>query len=294
MDGRSRRRLSGFFAGIALAVVCAAAAYASVGKLEQPGVFALLGGTPKIVSEFWAVHGQGLSATLNVRQYRQDGKTLITAYDVDMQKRMHVIVIRDDFAAFAHLHPDFDAKTGTFRVAFTKGPNHRYYVYADSVPTGIGQQVFRFTIESDGPLVKLPKSPGPSWPPNVHAGPYTVILQKTTIPANTPTTLDLVIVKGDDPADDLAPYLGAAAHVVLIDRSTLAYVHVHPMLKGQATSMGSMSPEAMEAMESSNKAGPMMMLHLPALPPGTYAVWVQFKGGASKTLYTAPLTILAK
>jgi len=290
VEGRTLGRLSGTaVAGALAATLVAGTANASVGKLEQHGVFALLGGTPKIVSEFWADHASGLSATLKVRQFQLDGKRPILNYDVEMQRAMHMVIVRDDFATFAHLHPAFDTTTGTFWQPFTKGANHRYYVYADSTPRGIGQQVFRFTIESDGPVTPFHVASGPS-APTASAGPYTVTLSTTTLTANVGKAVDITISESGRPAQDLGTYLGAAAHVVLINTSTLAYVHIHPMVRGQSSSANS---GANTAMEMGGKAGPFLRMTVPALPAGTYKLWMQFRGANDK-LYTVPFTTVAQ
>lgn len=269
----------------------AALVLASAGPAQQTGTFALLGGTPQIVSKFWTAHGTGTTYTINVRQFTNDGAP-IKAYEIDMQHYMHVVVVRDDFATFAHKHPSYDTVTGTFETPFTKERNHRYYVYADSMPKGAGQQVFRFLMESDGPYAMYKLSADASGP-NSKAGPYTVSLAKTTIAANTPQTLNLTVESGDDPATDLVPYLGAAAHVVMIDMSTLEYIHVHPLLRGQTMKMSG-SANTMTGMNGSNKAGAFMKLELPALPAGTYKTWVQIAGGKHDTVYTAPFTLVAR
>jgi len=299
VEGRTRRRLTKFVALGALVATIAAA-----GRVEQTGTFALLGGQSKIVSKFWTDHAQGLTATLKVRQFQTDGKTPILDYDVDMQHLMHLVVVRDDFATFDHLHPVFDTTTGTFQQSFTKATRHKYYVFADTTPHGIGQQVFRFTLESAGEAAMYKLSAEAS-SPDAHAGPYTAILQKTTIAANSPQSIDLTIVKGDDPADDLGTYLGAPAHVVLIDMSTLEYVHVHPMVRNektansniQSTSNGMQVNMYMGAANSGSPppapaAGPFLSLMLPALPAGSYKTWVQFRGGYK--VYTAAFTIVAR
>lgn len=282
MEGRTRRRLSATLLAFALAAAYfAGVAHASVGPAEQPGVFALLGGTPKIVSQFWAEHSQGLTATLKIRQFQMDGKTPILSYDVDMQKPIHLIVVRDDFATFAHEHPAFDPATGIFSQPFTKEANHRYYVYADTTPHGIGQQVFRFTIESDG----VPASSQPPLrvsPPSTTVGPYTVTLARTTLVANRPQSVNLSISEDGKPALDLHTYLGAAAHAVFINTATLAYVHVHPMVRGASMAMGMSGP-----------AGPSMQMPLPALPAGVYKLWLQFQG-AGNAVFTAPFTLLSQ
>lgn len=286
MESRTRR-------GLTLGIV-ALATLASAGPAEQTGTFALLGGTPQIVSKFWATQGTGLTYRLFVRQFTKAGAP-IKAYDIDMQHFMHLVVVRDDFATFAHKHPAYNTTTGAFESAFTKVRNHRYYVFADTEPKGAGQQVFRFLMESDGPYAMYKLSAAAS-AINSKAGPYTVTLATTTVAANVPHDVDLTVEKDDDPATDLVPYLGAAAHVVMIDMSTLEYIHVHPMLRGQATPQNASanSMRSMKGMTGSGKAGPFMKMELPPLPAGSYKTWVQISGGKDLKVYTAPFTIVAK
>jgi hypothetical protein len=289
VERRTRRRLSGMLLAFALAPAgVIGLARGSVGPAEQRGLYALLGGRPRIVSEFWAVHGAGLTATLKIRQFQVDGTTPIRNYDVDMQRLMHLIIVRDDFSTFAHLHPSFDTTTGTFANSFTKAPNHRYFVYADTTPRGLGQQVFRFTIESDGALAASPKTFTAS-PASVTVAPYTLRLTSTTLTANQRQSVSLTVLKAGQPARDLGTYLGAAAHAVLINTSTLAYVHVHPVVRGA----GDVAMGTQMNMATSAQAGPAMQMDLPALPAGTYKAWIQFRG-ANDVVYTAPFTIRAR
>jgi len=279
----------------AIAVLMAATVFAAAAASvipHQNGRFALLGGTPQIVSKFWATHGTGSSYTLNVQQFAKSGAA-IKVYEIDMQHYMHVVVIRDDFATFAHEHPTFDAATGIFQAPFTKEKHHRYYVYADSLPNGIGQQVFRFVVDSDG-LEAGVRVPTAATGPNTTAGPYTVTLAKTTLHANTPLAMPLTVKSANHPAGDLVPYLGAPAHVVLIDVNRLTYVHVHPILRGQKAPKMSGSMSSMHGMSGSNMAGAFMQLELPALPPSTYATWVQIAGGKAHTVYTARFNLVVQ
>ena len=292
MESRTVRRIITLAAACVLIAAVAPAA---------TGTFALLGGTPKIVSKLTVLHGTSGTFTLKVQQFPMNDSAPITKYDIDMQHLMHMVIVRDDFATFEHKHPAYEADTGTFEQDFTKAPHHQYYVYADTTPAGIGQQVFRFTLASEGPQQTSAPSLGAS-SYNSKAGPYNVLLQKTTLKANTPMNLDLTIVQGDDPATDLVPYLGAAAHVVMISTSTLDYVHAHPMVKslsakqnsGTGNSMSGMNMNGMKAMTGAQKAGPFMTLELPALPKGVYKTWVQFAAGSSLKVYTAPFTIVVK
>lgn len=274
-----------------LAAVCAAGiAHAAAGRAEQPGVFALLGGAPKISSELRVSHRSSLTGMLNVAQFTPNGKPILE-YDVDMEHLMHMVIVRDDFATFAHVHPDFDTATGTFSQAFTKEANHRYYVYADTTPHGFPQQVFRFTLDAAGSVSNSRPSFAPSTP-TAAAGPYSVTLANTTLQADRPQNLDLTVLENGKPAHDLAPYLGAAAHVVFINTSTLTYVHIHPMLRGKNDADASMSSGMNMPMAMENKSGPFMQMDVPALPSGTYKVWIQFLGKGK--LYTVAFTLLAR
>ena len=287
MESGTLRRLS---AAIAMLSVLAmgGSARASVGPAEQTGVFALQGGRPKIVSKFWAEHGSGLSATLKIRQFQLNGTTPILDYSVEMERTIHLIVVRDDFATFAHLHPAFDVTNGTFSQAFTKEPNHRYYVYADTTPRSIGQQVFRFTMESDGPVAR-PRPSLDASVPAAQAGPYTVTLSQTTLRANAPDLVKITISQNGAPAKGLGTYLGAAAHVVLINTANLAYVHLHPKVPGKED----MDTNEMGAMDMRAEAGPLLQMKVPALRLGSYKLWIQFRG-ATDTVYTVPFTLVAR
>jgi hypothetical protein len=286
VESHTRRRLSAALVASVLAACGAGIAGASAGPPEQSGVFALLGGTPKIASKFWADHAAGVTATLKIRQFQPGGTAPILDYDTDMERLIHLVVVRDDFATFAHLHPAFDTTTGTFSQRFTKAPNHRYYVYADSAPRGIGQQVFRFTMESDGPLADSRPSLTAS-APATRVGPYTVTLARTTVSSNQARDLKVTIAEDGRPARGLGTYLGAPAHAVFINASTLAYVHLHPTVAGASSMTTTM------AMDMETPAGPLMHMKLPPLPPGTYKLWLQFRG-ANDVVYTAGFTLLAR
>ena len=280
MESSARRRLSGVIVATALAIATGAGA-----AKAADGTFALLGGAPKIVARFSATYGAGNTVTVKIRQFLLDGATPILKYDADMQKLMHIIVVRDDFATFAHVHPGFDAASGTFTQVLRMEPKHRYYVYADTTPHGVGQQVFRFPIG----LPYLASRPSSSASPkSVAAGPYTVTLAGTTLQPDRATNLALDVYENGKPARDLSTYLGAAAHAVFVNTLTLEYVHVHPAERGAPMAMG-----ANETMEMPARTGAGMQIPVPPLSPGVYKLWIEFRGEGGG-VYTAPFTMLVR
>jgi hypothetical protein len=256
------------------------------------GTFALHGGKA-MVTPHVAYSVDAGTTQLDIWQGTLEGDKPILHYTADMTKLMHMIAISEDFTQFIHVHPAFNATTGHFTQALTLDPKHRYYVYTDSVPTGMSQQVFRYTIPAIAriaPFVPHLRAPGPL---SDTSGPYAVTLASTTFKADTMEMIGVTITRGGKPATDLKPYLGAAAHAVFINTSTLDYIHVHPMVQGAMMNSSSMNMDMpMDDEHGMGMAGPKLMMHVPALPAGTYRLWLQFEGGGE--LRVAAFTIAVR
>ncbi len=284
MERHTRRRLSG---GIVLAAV--ALATLAVGHHQpQRGIFALIGGKATSVARLRTQAAPGGATIAHIRLYESDGTTPILDFRDAMERTMHIVVVRDDFVTFAHVHPHFDATTGTFTQTLTHlDPNHRYYLYADTTPTGMRQQVFRFALHRAVLPAVAPAETLDASPTTQPAGPYRITLAKTTVPADLATTLAVTVRERGRPAKDLEAYLGAAAHAVFIDTATLGYYHVHPTLRGTSAA------QAMaDAMRGHPQSGPLLELAVPPLRAGAYKLWLQVRkrGG---TVYTADFTLVA-
>ncbi|MDQ2872657.1 MAG: hypothetical protein M3R35_05980 [Candidatus Eremiobacteraeota bacterium] len=258
----------GRIAAALLAVACLAA---SPAVKPERGVFALQDGKPAIRSMLTVRGSASGQNKIDIVQYPIGSTVPITHYTLDQTQLMHLVVVRDDFRSFVHLHPVLH-DNGHFTVDVALDADHRFYAYADTVPSGDTKQVFRFGLEAGVPPRKLDTTVAAS-KPTVHAGPYSVRLQSTRIAATQPLRATVTIQRGGRIATDLQPYLGAAAHAVFINTGTLQYVHAHPMYTGAAGTGH-------------------MMLMIPALKRGTYKLWLQFRGDSA--LYAAPFTIVAR
>ncbi len=266
-----------------LAAGCLAAMPAVI---PERGVFALQNGAAAIRS-ILSVRGSASGHNkLDIVQYPIGSTTPLTRYAFDQTRLMHLIIVRDDFRSFMHLHPVL--RDGHFTIEVALDADHRFYAYADTVPKGGKKQVFRFVLEAGVPPRKLDTTVAAS-KPTVIAGPYSVRLQSTRIRANQPLQAGVTIAHNGRIATDLHPYLGAAAHAVFIDTGTLQYVHVHPANGPMA--MTGMSDEMRDLPANAKVSGRMTLL-IPALRRGTYKMWLEFRGGSS--LYAAPFTIVAR
>ncbi|HZG89367.1 MAG TPA: hypothetical protein VEZ42_04050, partial [Pseudonocardia sp.] len=76
----------------------------------------------------------GAAETFAFRITGPDGAA-VTAFDVEHDKRMHLIVVRRDTTGFQHVHPEM-AADGTWSVPLTVGTAGSYRAFADFTPTG--------------------------------------------------------------------------------------------------------------------------------------------------------------
>jgi hypothetical protein len=217
----------------------------------------------------------------------------VAKYDSDLGKAMHVIAISEDFSVFIHHHVDHVIDgTGQVRIRFPKPA--LYHIYVDAMPHALGQQVLRFDLPvGDAPAAQpLKLSPGIL---AADTGPFQVTFDSLDLTAGEPSMLTLHIAENGKPAKDLKPYLGVAAHVVLISADSLDYVHVHPMAMdamGGHEMAGHTMPGMAMPHDPPAAVSPDMMLHLAVPKPGLYKLWVQFDGG--RTLYTVPFVATAR
>jgi hypothetical protein len=284
---------------VALALaLCAMPANAQAGEPDAVrGTFALQDRSATTVAYLSATPqtGEPLTVTLDIAFANASDARPITAFDVDMTKRLHLIAVGDDFATFLHVHPVLGASGHfTIRERFPKAA--RYHIYADCVPHGHQQQVFRFDVTVGSPEARLARHLAPSGHV-VSAGPYRVSLDRTTLDVNGETRLVVHVREGGRPATDLHPYLGALAHAVFLNARDLTYVHVHPMKLGASDAMAGMSGMAGMDMSApplpdSAVSAPDMLLHVAVHEPGTYKLWLQFRGGGA--LHVAPFVLTAR
>jgi hypothetical protein len=151
-----------------------------------------------------------------------DGRA-VTAFDVEHDKRMHLIVVRRDLSGFRHVHPQMTAD-GTWRVASPLGEPGQYRAFADFKPTGGPALVLGVDAPVTGQYAPRPL-PAPTATSTVDG--YTVKLDGRLQPGRT-SRLTLTVSRGGVPVTDLQPYLAAYGHLVALRDGDLAYLHVHP------------------------------------------------------------------
>jgi len=163
---------------------------------------------------------QGIERPYRFRILDDEGP--VTDFDVEHTKRMHVIVVRRDFAGFQHLHPEMRSD-GTWELPLALDDAGTYRVFADFVVDDekhtLGTDLFVGGDHTPEPL------PEPDRLADAGDG-YTVELEGDPV-TGAESELEFVVRHDGEVVTDLPEYLGARGHLVALRDGDLAYLHVH-------------------------------------------------------------------
>lgn len=284
------------------------------------GAYALPDGQPKVAATLTAAPKPGAppgTRILDVAMTRLSNSRPVTRYETELSKQLHLIAVSGDLQTFMHDHADRPDGSGRFRVPMTFPHGGLWHVYADAVPAGMGQQVMRFDLHLGGE----PSMPRPAPEPTGLQGAdgrYGVRFDTLDLRSGQDAELNLHIVRDGQPAQDMTPYLGVAAHAVFISAADFTYVHAHaapaaaPAAGGTGTAMqhdmtgsagmdmpgmghagggghGGMPGMGGAPMRPGTKVAPDLTLHVRAPKTGTYLLWLQFMAGSQ--VRTVPFVV---
>lgn len=189
--------------------------------------------------------------------------------EVAHEQKIHLIIVNDALSWFHHIHPQEQAD-GSFAISEQFPASGKYWLFADYKPSGGDQMVSKMAIEvvgSEKLMISLPEEKS-----FADADGYQVtLLNSKNIKTNQSIFLDLSISKEGKllEANDLEPYLGAIAHIILISNDDKQMLHVHP----------------------TSTANALIHAETYISTPGKYRMWVQFK--ADGQVHTADFTFKA-
>jgi hypothetical protein len=146
----------------------------------------------------------------------------VSQFDVEHEKRMHLIVVRRDTAGFQHIHPTM-SPDGTWTVPLAVDQPGSYRAFADFAPTGGEATTLGVDLAVPGDFQPV----GYTTSRVANVDDYQVTLDGDLVPGRT-AELTLTVAKDGQPVTDLQPYLGAYGHLVALRVGDLAYLHVHP------------------------------------------------------------------
>ena len=144
-------------------------------------------------------------------------------YDVEHERRMHLIVVRRDLTGFQHLHPELRAD-GAWETQVVLPDAGSYRVFAD-----FSHDDEATTLASDlrvDGAADLRALPEPASLADAGDG-YAVRLGAGAVRAGEEAELRFTVTRDGEPVAT-EPYLGAGGHLVALREGDLAFLHVHP------------------------------------------------------------------
>ena len=188
------------------------------------------------------------AAAYTFRIVDADGDT-VQDFEVEHERRMHLIIVRRDFAHFQHLHPEQRAD-GSWVAAADLEAGGVYRAFADFATNGES-----LTLATDlfvpGRFEPAPL-PAPALTADAGDG-YRVALDGTEGESH----LSFNVTRHGREIESVEPYLGADGHLVALREHDQAFLHVHP--QGEPGGSGPIS----------------FAVSYPT--PGNYRLFLQFK-----------------
>jgi hypothetical protein len=194
------------------------------------------------------------------------GRT-VQDFDLEHERRMHLIVVRRDFEGFQHLHPR-QLEDGGWEVDLELDEGGIYRAFADFSTEGSS-----LTLAADLFVPGLfEPSPLPPRESTADAGDgYEVTIQSGAVKAGESAPTRFAVTKDGRRIESVEPYLDADGHLVALREHDQAFLHTHP--EGEAGGPGPIS----------------FMVEYPTA--GRYRLFLQFKHGGE--VRTAAFTQVA-
>lgn len=239
---------------------------ASPGVCPRCGMKLVLGIPPRIELPLELTHQPailrpGENAILRLRVMQASGRTLERRFAIVHEKLMHVFLVSESLAYFAHLHPTPQVD-GSFLLPVCLPEGGMYRLLADFYPVGSVPQLAVATLFVSGKA--SPQHLAPALEPyratNLTAA---LRLEPQQPVAGLETRLQFTL----DPSQGLERYLGAWAHMLIASGDLIDLIHIHPFLTDEKQHM---------------------QFNLIFPRPGWYRVWTQFQrlGTVNTTQFT--------
>lgn len=227
------------------------------------------------------------------------GNTPISAFDLEHEKLMHLVVVSADYASYAHVHPALDPATGWFKLKVNQpvsDPDNqdaprafpspgRYHLFTEVKPTGHPFIVMdTFDVAATGApappasLAPDPVSPAGEISKKIDGYDVKLRVSRGGLDKLRFVTLAYHVEQGGKPVKDLVNWLSMPGHAILLSAqgasaADKSFRHLH-------AAMGDPGPGAMHCPPPDAKYGPDLEFYLRGdeiPPPGVYKLWGQFK-----------------
>lgn len=236
-----------------------------------------------------AAPAPGQLVTLSYRVVDEESGAVVTDLPLDHERPMHLILTSRDLTQFQHIHPEL-GEDGAYRVETTLPAAGTYLLYDEFVHEG------QTVLDRHELTVGEPSPAGAALTPDLAPKPVAGLTVALTAPAairaGEAAHFTFTATRAGQPVTDLAPYLGAAAHVAIVSDDATAFAHTH----GAAVAAAVEPAPAEDGHATEEDAhgvpaafGPEVQVEHTFPTPGRYKVWVQINH--NDQVMTAPFTV---
>ncbi|MFP3834569.1 heavy metal-binding domain-containing protein [Chryseobacterium sp. SIMBA_028] len=196
---------------------------------------------------------------------KEKGQTVLL--EISHEMKIHLMAVSEDLTWFRHIHPEEQAD-GTYVITEIFPNGGKYLLFTDFKPSGATQVVNRQEIDVQGNYRVSNQKVSHPWISEVDG--YTVTLENgNDFKTSRTQSLEISVEKDGEKLQEnnLQPYLGASAHIVMISEKDKEFLHIHPVSDERF-------PIYSETYIENS---------------GTYRMWVQFK--IDGKVHTADFTV---
>lgn len=215
----------------------------------------------------------GKPVTLSLSVWSRETGGAVTEFETFHEKKMHLVVVSEDLGSFFHEHPVLQPD-GSFSEVFRFPSAGTWMFFADTAPRGSGEQVALGSMIVRG-RPRRTRTPLPPVTSVASQDGLTMTMQPSYIATRRSMVISFRMrdSSGNAPMD-LEPWLGAPAHMILVEQDATTFIHSHPEARdAQAVNEGLLS----------------FQVRFPK--PGKYKAWIQLK--RSGKLLTLPFVFKA-
>jgi hypothetical protein len=168
----------------------------------------------------------GQPITLRFFTTEKPRNTPASMLQVDHEKLMHVIGVRDDLEEFFHVHP-LRVGPGAWEVTHTFRRGGTYKIWTDVKYQGVAYSFGEPPLSVTGPIgeAAMPHSASRS---QTRAGYTTTLSTPETVVSGQAALLTYEIRDEAGNAVQTENYLGSAMHLVIVREDLSQYLHAHP------------------------------------------------------------------
>lgn len=223
----------------------------------------------QIQAIFQAPQAKAKEETTVTIQIQDSGGKPINDFDLNHEKKMHLIAVSKDLSYYKHLHPEYKGK-GLFTVSTQFPSGGDYRLFADFLPTGKEKTVKSYTLTVQGdPAPPAAIEPEGNLTKTVDGNEVTLTIDHLMAGMELNLTYAFKDAASKTPIKDLQPYLGAVGHVVILDANADQYLHVHPT--------------------DEKLAGPEAKFMTTFPKSGVYKIWGEFQRNGK--VFTVPFVV---